>query len=107
MRIREHVYPRDRRHMPVRSRDHVLATVGSETAEAVVEEQIGPRRRGAGRTCEQWDRLGAMRPGRLETREIQVRRAHFNQAAIVDLIEQRSPPVADDGARNRLEKRTI
>ena len=99
VRIRQHIHPRRRRHLPVRGRDDVLAPIGGESAEPVEEDQIAARRLGRGRRS-----FGAAGSGRLEARQPG---AHFHQAAPVDLFRQRSPPVADDDARDRLEQNAV
>ena len=40
VRVRQHIHPRRRRHLPVRGRDHILAPIRGEPSQAVEEDQI-------------------------------------------------------------------
>ena len=49
VRVRQHIDPRRRRHMAVRSRDDILAPIRSESSQPVEEHEIAarhPRRMG-------------------------------------------------------------
>ena len=62
VRVRQHIHPRRRRHLPVRGRNDVLAPIRGESAQPVEEEQIAARQRGGCRG------FGAVGSGRREAR---------------------------------------
>ena len=94
VRIGQHVDPRRRRRFARRWRDHVLAPVRCEAAEAVEKNQVID------------DRLQRrLRPVRARRR--QTRHAHFDRSAAADLFGQRSARIGDDHARHRFEQQAV
>ena len=81
VRVRQHIHPRRRRHLPVRGRNDVLAPIRGESAQPVEEDQIAARQRwrsaeGSARRV----RVGARRGTRTSV-----------QAATVDLVRTAFP----------------
>ena len=100
--ICQHVHPGCRGYVCGRRCNHVLAPIGGEAAEPVVEEEIAGRSSRSGRR-----EINAMHSRRREARQIQMRCAHFHQAAPIDLLSQRAALVADDHARDCLHQNAI
>src|SRR5580765_3557183 len=96
VRIRQNIDPRRRRHMPVRSRNDILAAIRRESSQPIEKGEIGARYRSG------WQRLSAAGSAWGQARHSDVR-----MATTGDLVRQRSPPVGEDGASDRLEQNAV
>jgi len=98
--VRQHVHPRCRRHLSGRGRDDVLASVRTEAADPVVEEQVALsglfRQRGG---CTGFAGT-ATRGGRWGARNRRWR-------APFELLRQRTVAIAEDNPGNRLQKNGV
>src|SRR4029077_4935672 len=96
VRISQYIDPRCRRHMPVRGRDYMLAPSRRESSQSVEKGEIVPRQRSG------WQGLSAAGSGWR-----QARHGNVHMASTGDPVRQRSPPVGDDGASDRLEQNAV
>ncbi len=102
-RIGEHVAPRRRRWLACDRRDHVLATVGAEAADAVEELQVG-RRAELNRRCRR------RRRGTHDSRcgHARCRRSRCPwRERFFDLIGERTFAIAQNDARDRLQENAV